>query len=49
MQTLNGRRIHQSVSFQLYLVPCDFVLTFVLGNPCQLGLPIEQHQQGGHL
>lgn len=48
MQTLNGRRIHQSVSFQFLPTPwpCTDLL---LGNPGQLGIPIKQHEQGGYL
>jgi RNA recognition motif. (a.k.a. RRM, RBD, or RNP domain) len=49
MQTLNGRRIHQSVSHfgADLLSPICAPLTD-LGNPSQLGLPVEQHQQGGY-
>ncbi len=38
MQTLNGRRIHQSVSF----APRNFVLRLLTsaGNPRQLGVPV---------
>lgn len=48
MQTLNGRRIHQSVSnevdYQLYEMRL-----IVLGNPCKLGLPVQQHPQRGYV
>lgn len=49
MQTLNGRRVHQSVRKSTStLLLRGSLLTFCIGDPRQLGLPIQHVNQGGH-
>lgn len=50
MQTLNGRRVHQSVRKpEPYAVPGGCVLTQLVGDPRQLGLPVQHVEQGRHV
>jgi len=44
MQTLNGRRVHQAVSIALASQHHITEVFFFLGNPRQLGLPIQHLQ-----
>jgi nucleolysin TIA-1/TIAR len=46
MQTLNGRRVHNTVCH-----PCALQVMVLIraGNPCQLGVPVQQYDQGGHV
>jgi hypothetical protein len=46
MQTLNGRRVHQAVGIPVFR---PFQITHsLLGDSCQLGLPVQHLEQGRH-
>ena len=47
MQTLNGRRVHQAVSYHDREEAPD--TDTLAGDPRQLGLPVKHLQQGGYL
>jgi hypothetical protein len=47
MQTLNGRRVHQAVG--ITILKTIQMANSVVGNPCQLGLPVQHLQQGRYV